>query len=65
MRTPLQPDETANQANAKTDKSNDDESENQRIRSNCGGKLTNPLDGFRDESGNISQNSSDSGSFSM
>ena len=65
MRTPLQPDETANQANAKADESHDDESENQRIRGNRGGELTNPLNGFRDESSNISQNGSNSGSFSM
>lgn len=65
-RTPLQPHETANQANAKANESDNNKGENQRIRGNGTNKGPYPLNSFRDESGHVRQNGSDNnGSFGM
>jgi hypothetical protein len=64
--TPLQSHKTTNQANAKADKSDNDKSENQRIRGNGTNKGANPLNSLSDERSHIRQDGSDSnGSFSM
>lgn len=64
--TPLQPNKTANQTNAKTNEGNNDKDQNQRRRGDGTNKRANPLDSFSDKSGHIGQNGSDSnGCFSM
>lgn len=58
--TPLQPDETLDQTDTKTNKGHDDEHEEQRVTGNHGNERADPRNCFSNERSDRSKNSRDS-----
>jgi hypothetical protein len=57
--TSLHADKTLNQTNTQTDKGHDDESQNEGVGSDSADERADPLDGFGNKCGDVTNNSSD------
>lgn len=64
MHPPLQTDQTANEADTQTDKSHDNESQNQRIAGDRSGEGPDPSDSFIHEGSDSGENGRNSDSSS-